>query len=52
MTSYQSENVAKNLQNGDLHVTQIPDFEMGYPRTIWHIEVSDGSFLLFSISFI
>ena len=21
---------AKNLQNGDIHLAQIPDFEMGY----------------------
>ena len=30
MTSYLSEVEAKNLQNGDVHLTQIPDFEMGY----------------------
>ena len=30
VTSYLSENEAKNLQNGDVHVAQIPDFEMGY----------------------
>ena len=30
MTSYLSENEAKNLQNGDAHRAQIPDFEMGY----------------------
>ena len=30
MTSYLSENEAKNLQNGDVHVAQIPVFEMGY----------------------
>ena len=30
MTSYLSEREAKNLQNGDVHVTQIPDFEIGY----------------------
>ena len=29
-TSYLSENEAKNLQNGDAHLAQIPDFEMGY----------------------
>ena len=28
--SYLSENEAKNLQNGDVHVAQIPDFEMEY----------------------
>ena len=30
MTSYLSENEAKNLQNGDVHLAQIADFEMGY----------------------
>ena len=30
MTSYLNENEAKNLQNGDVHVAQIADFEMGY----------------------
>ena len=44
MTSYLSEKEAKNLQNGDFHLAQIPDFEMGYLETIWSIEVIDGSF--------
>ena len=30
MTSYSSENEAENLQNGDFHLTQIPDFEIRY----------------------
>ena len=30
VTSYLSENEAKNLQNGDVHPAQIPDFGMGY----------------------
>ena len=30
MTSYLSENEAKNLQDGDVHAVQISDFEMGY----------------------
>ena len=30
MTSYLSENEAENLQNGDVHFDQIPDFEMEY----------------------
>ena len=30
VTSYLSENEAKNLQNGDIHLAQIPDFEKGY----------------------
>ena len=32
MTSYLSENEAKNLQNDGIHLTQISDFEMGYPE--------------------
>ena len=28
--SYLSEKEAKNLQNGDVHIAQIPDFEMEY----------------------
>ena len=30
MTSYFSENEAENLQNDDIRLAQIPDFEMGY----------------------
>ena len=30
VTLYSSENEAKNLQHGDVHLAQIPDFEMGY----------------------
>ena len=30
VTSYLSESEAKSLQNGDVHLAQIPDFEMGY----------------------
>ena len=30
MTSYLSESEAKNLQNGNVHLAQISDFEMGY----------------------
>ena len=30
MTSYLNRNEAKNLQNGGVHLAQIPDFEMGY----------------------
>ena len=29
MTSYLHENEAQNLQNGDVHLAQIPDFGMG-----------------------
>ena len=53
MTSYLSENDAKNLQNGDVHLAQIPDFEMGYLENHLRIEVSDGSYFFhFSRSFI
>ena len=44
VTLYLSENEAKNLPNGDVHLAQIPDFEMDISRTIWRIEVSNGSF--------
>ena len=30
VTSYLSENEAKDLQNGNIHFAQIPDFGMGY----------------------
>ena len=30
MTSYLRENEAEDLQNGDVHVSQILDFGMGY----------------------
>ena len=30
VTSYLSENEAENLENGDVHLAQIPDFEMEY----------------------
>ena len=30
MMSYLSENEAKSLQNGDVHLAEILDFEMGY----------------------
>ena len=44
VTSYLSENEAKNLQNGDVHLAQIPSFGWNISRTIWHIVFSDGSF--------
>ena len=44
MASYLIGNEAKSLQNGDVHLSQIPDFEMGYLENHWYIEVSDGSF--------
>ena len=30
MTSYLSENKAKNLQNGDVYLAQVPEFGMEY----------------------
>ena len=30
VTSYLIENEAENIQNGDIHLAQIPDFEMEY----------------------
>ena len=30
VTSYLSENETENLKNGDVHLAQIPDFEMEY----------------------
>ena len=30
MTSYFGENEAEDLQNGDVHLAQRPDFEMGF----------------------
>ena len=47
MTPYLSENKAENLQNSDGHLAQIPDFEWDLSRTVWHIEVSNGSFSSF-----
>ena len=52
VTSYLSENEAKNLQNGDVHIAQIPDFEIEYLENHLPIEVGDGSFLHFSRSFL
>ena len=47
LTSYLSENEAKNLQNGDVHIAQIPDYlKWNISKTIGRIEVSDGSFFL------
>ena len=46
VTSYLSENEVKNLQNGDVHLAQIPDFEMRIYRERFGAfnEVNDGSF--------
>ena len=32
MTSYLCESEVENLQNGDLHLPQVPDFGIGYPQ--------------------
>ena len=41
MKSHLSENWAKNLQNGDVHLAQIPDFEMRYLKNhLAHIKLS------------
>ena len=51
MTPYSSENEAENLQNGDVHkmatsiLLKLLTLEWDISRTIWHIEVSDSSFL-------
>ena len=49
LTTHLCENEVEILQNGDIHLAQIPDLEMGYiiSRTIWHTEVSDGSVFAF-----
>ena len=44
VTSYLSENEAKNLQNGDVHIAQIPDFGIEYLENHLAIEVGDSSF--------
>ena len=55
--SYLSKNEAENLQNGNVHLAQIADSEeiplvFDILRTIWPIEVSDGSFFfIFQSSF-
>ena len=43
MTSYLRENEAKNLQNGDVHLAQFLTLSWDISRTIWCIEISDGS---------
>ena len=43
VTSYLSKNEAKTLQNGDIRLAQIPTLKWVISRTIWSIEVSDGS---------
>ena len=43
MTSFSSENEARNLQNGDVHLAQFQTLKCDILRTIWRTEVSDGS---------
>ena len=44
MTSYLSENEAKNLQNDDVHIAQFLTLKWNILRTTGRIEVGDGSF--------
>ena len=46
VTSCLSENEAKNLQNGDVHLAQIWNIS----RTIWRIKGGDGSFFVHVLS--
>ena len=43
MTSYLSENEAKNRQNGDVILLKFLTLGCNISRTNWRIEVSDGS---------
>ena len=45
--SYLIENEAENLQNGDVHLAQIPDFEMEYLEN--HLAHWGQWWLIFSI---
>ena len=47
MTLYLNKNEHENLQNGDVHVTLIPDFGMGYLEN--HLAHSGQSWLVFCI---
>ena len=44
MTSYLSENEAKNLQLATSIMLKLLTLKWDTSRTVWHIEVSDGSF--------
>ena len=44
MTSYLSENEAENLLNGDSNLPEFLTSKWNISRTIWRIEVGDGSF--------
>ena len=51
MTSYLSENKAENLQNGNVHLAQIPDFEIGYLENHLAVRARYSAFLtLFHLS--
>ena len=50
VTSYLSENEAKNLQNGDVHLAQIADFEMEYREPFGALSSVMAHFLHFSPS--
>ena len=47
MKSYFRENEAENLQNGDVHLAQIPDFGMGYLEN--HLAHSAQRWLIFCV---
>ena len=53
MRSYLHENEAENLQNGDVHLAQIPDLKWDISRTVWRTEVSDSSLfcIFYALSF-
>ena len=53
LTTHLCENEVEILQNGEIHLAQIPDFEIGnISRTILHTEVIDELFFSFLPSFI
>ena len=47
MMSCLTENEAENLQNDNIHLAQIPDFEVGYLENHLGTEVSNGLFFSF-----
>ena len=51
MTSYLNENEAKNLQNGDAHLAQIPDFKMRSREPFGALRSVMARFFLFFMLF-
>ena len=47
MTSYLRENEAENLQNGYIHLVQIPDCGMGYLENRLRSVMARGLFFIF-----